>query len=614
MKTTPAALIITFAALAAVPTLPTPAAATPGFVRIHGELWNGDALAIGDEYTATVTLYDRQRDGEALWMSPVEVIHPDERGRFHVDLDLFADPETRAILLTEADWYWSVTINGTPLEPRQRMPALPAAGTSIEALQANNARTLDGMTLPEILDRLEPGDGLAREGVGQLGVMACGNVGDALIWTGELWSCDRPWADGVITAVRPGIGLEGGADEGEAELRVVLGDNGVANSAARSDHEHPNAISEDRLSEQIDTHNQNTESVHGIADTVALATVTDLASLETSLRTTRLPDRSGVYGLTVDYNMNGVFRITCRGSPCSPDNPGYVVMPSSPGRIARFSVTQTHSVIDGRALDMDPQLQATFSTTAGVAWPDPRPFFIYAINTEGGIRFGLGARPNMQLLPVGYMIGGIGVPGRPAAEGGIFILAADGMEDADVQEGQATLRIGSLLMRKTADDSWMIDELDHRVGIDRYVNESTLFDFPKGQFGAEDGSHFWANGGTAPIFEQAAYQYAIDHLGYVTLHVDLERPIRGGEGADDDVHVAMPYRNAVVAALNTAGVTRFREGAGYRYAVFAWDSPPGHAYFTAVLGHNEHVKLGGFTGQASLRMTVTYRAFADQSR
>ena len=340
------------------------------------------------------------------------------------------------------------------------------------------------------------------------------------------------------------------------------------------------------------------------------------------------PMALGAYNLTLGL-ADGHLAVECGVDPCSIDNVGWAVLPSTtPGRMVRLQVASyTHYTNDATSESKDLGLE-TFGSTAG-AWPADRPFFLYAINTtdtEAGLMFGLSLNPVMTVTPIAAQLAYRHVKAVSDSEANVFLLAQ--APDLGAAAGKPCLRVGSLRMQKGADGYWTVQELAPRDGFGRY-QEGWVFDFPPGQKSAEAGSFLWTEGGTVPGFETQYISYKIDVSGRVDVVVRLEgnTGLQAGE-TGGGLKVAMPYGSAyglsglvigvaLIEATDTAGTTRQhtaqvrigKNSAPLSFYVSGWSVDE------ELTPNMASVKLNWFkngttgTGPRSVITAVSYQAF-----
>ena len=140
--------------VAALVTAPLVAVASPGHVVYRGELEQDGGPAPEGAYEMTFAVFESAVAEEPLWSSPrAYPVVVDEIGHFEQTIDLFDpddDPAARAVLVTEPEWYWEVTVRGVTLAPRQHMAAIPIAGAASDSMR------LGGWSLEQVLEHPQP--------------------------------------------------------------------------------------------------------------------------------------------------------------------------------------------------------------------------------------------------------------------------------------------------------------------------------------------------------------------------------------------------------------------------------------------------------------------------
>ncbi len=232
-----------------------------------------------------------------------------------------------------------------------------------------------------------------------------------------------------------------------------------------------------------------------------------------------------------------------------PPHQGHVRLPAAHGLFVTRAVTRhDHAFVDGTGGDASQIRGEPFGTTPGVPWPEVRPFFLYAVNTDGfrdGIEFCLSPSPRLVRISEVERIGLHGHPAATPSDEACFFLTGPGDEDVgDVlpRLRGPVARIGSVLMRKREGDDWTMGEFFGEVGIGRHPSRD--FAFPPGQAGAPEGTWLAINDeGELPEFVQNGASYTLGLDGWVTYSFAFY----GDGGADGqapgEVHLTLPYRS-----------------------------------------------------------------------
>lgn len=263
----------------------------------------------------------------------------------------------------------------------------------------------------------------------------------------------------------------------------------------------------------------------------------------------RLPMSAGTYGLTTRYE-DGRLSITCNNAPCSADNPGFVVMTgTNAGDLVVLPVTSdVHFFEDDSALADPSDIEGNpFGTTPGAAWDtSPRPFFLYAVNSddsEAGLAFALSPSPTLRAAPVASSIGFHGAAIPDQTDLSMFFLTATDI--TTTHAGARATLVGGLAMKKDATDDWTVWDWDtggFGVGGQETV-AAQLYAMPPGQMGA--GPNKYTAGTNGPDWASPSLAYTLSLSGYVDFHIALS----GAAGTDGvgggQVSIALPYRSGV---------------------------------------------------------------------
>jgi len=179
----------------------------------QGRVTDADGAGINEPCQFIFGLYDVANGGSAIGSnSPNNV--PLADGYFNVLLDFGANAFTGQERYLEIQ----VDCDGqgyTTLSPRQLLSATPYA---LHALEASSTDGIRGRTV----------------------AAAAPSNGEVLKWNGVQWApaADNTGGSGSITGIDAGVGLLGGGNGGLIPLDVDFEGSGVAEKAARSDHDH----------------------------------------------------------------------------------------------------------------------------------------------------------------------------------------------------------------------------------------------------------------------------------------------------------------------------------------------------------------------------------------
>lgn len=243
----------------------------------------------------------------------------------------------------------------------------------------------------------------------------------------------------------------------------------------------------------------------------------------------------------------GTFKLVqANGDDFTTDNPGFIVIKSqvSPGLKKILQITAaTHLFVDD--VGSSDIAGEEFGTTAGVAWGNERPFFLYAINrndSSEGLAFAISPCPSATSSPVTANIGYHGNPMSTPSDKGFFFLTETNV--TATHNEKACLAIGSLRMTKTSSDDWTVATLTNADGISCF-QEKSWFDMPTGQMGASSGKHFDDGGGAAPTYGSVSFaKYRPNLDGTVSIDA-VFRNTSGGTAGSGSASLAfgMPYKN-----------------------------------------------------------------------
>jgi hypothetical protein len=214
-----------------------------------------------------------------------------------------------------------------------------------------------------------------------------------------------------------------------------------------------------------------------------------------------------------------------------------------------------------------------FGTTAGVAWGQAMPLFIYVTTTSTGPCLFLSRKPNLYATPnavPGY-IGYNNVPSSNTTDSSIFAWSAT---NPGTFSGGCQL-VGYLQAFKNTNDDWnfLSPTTVPYAGIGSFTFETLQFFMPAGQNGATGGSYFNAGGSTPPTYTSVGIfnSYFIKRSGLVLGFVNLLNLSGGSAGSGSDtLLLSPPFRATSAIAGSICGSGRFRNAGVYKNA---------HAFF-----------------------------------
>lgn len=258
--------------------------------------------------------------------------------------------------------------------------------------------------------------------------------------------------------------------------------------------------------------------------------------------------RAGPYGLSLSYDAasTGQLCVQCGGRPCSDTNPGFVAFDNAtpPERI-----TTSPCIRDGRVTGSD-LANHPFGTTRGVAWPEDRPFALYACRASSGVHFALSPDPTKLVAPDASAIVSTATPsGTSETDSTMFVWGGAAVS------GNRCLRIGALRMRKDSGDRWTVSALDAMDGIDQDADFGVrTYVMPPGQRGApaDNYLHFDYPPSSAwvlPTYRRIRYSYSIGVDGMVDgafffKNVDTDTGTVPGSSTTTNMVLVLPFETA----------------------------------------------------------------------
>lgn len=225
------------------------------------------------------------------------------------------------------------------------------------------------------------------------------------------------------------------------------------------------------------------------------------------------------------------------GSSLSSNYPGYVCFgdyQNGLGYDKVYKLTEDFTLYGSphASTDLDAVL---FGTTAGVAWDQAMPFYIYA-TTNGpdpsDIGIFISRNPTLLTTPSSTYCADAG--GTPSTDSQDACLFFQGSEAASTYGARPCVRIGGVLMTKTAGDDWAITSSNFNgAGILRDPFVGKWFNMPFGQNGAVASSFFGsANAPSWASLAEDDYQYKVNLDGEIEILFDTSEGGNCTNGTD----------------------------------------------------------------------------------
>ena len=210
----------------------------------------------------------------------------------------------------------------------------------------------------------------------------------------------------------------------------------------------------------------------------------------------------------------GVFTVRGASASLSSTAPAFIYMPdnSTIGNRKQYTVTANQSFNDASSGSSN-IINNLFGTTNNIAWGNDCPFYLYACTDGTNITFGISRIPTITVAPA---VGDLGTPASAVADNQYSIFLFSSVTVANYT-GKPVVCLGSFRMQKNSSNDWTVSALSATDGIDRF-NENVVFTYPFAQNGAATGTHFQANGGTAPVMTSVNYTYTLSKAGQLFLN------------------------------------------------------------------------------------------------
>ena len=316
---------------------------------------------------------------------------------------------------------------------------------------------------------------------------------------------------------------------------------------------------------------------------------------------------------------SGVLSLTqADGSALSTgSNSGFIsIFSTTAGQIQRVGVTAPHTIED--ASGTSDLTGEEFGTTAGVAWGNTRPLYLYAVYDGTDLYFALSPNPAAKVAPAAANIGYKGNPASTPSDSNFMFMTG-----TDVTSSHALapcVLIGGVLATKDSSDDWTFQTLSNNFGgnINPKPFENIKFTFPQGQMGAASNSYFNAVSGTIMTWATPANvvaQYTIDIDGTVTYFGTTEDAGNCTAGTSTDTaDLYLPYVvNSVPSNIRTyLAIGAYRANgagatAGVMVGLHAASSPKKIGILEYTLSGLRPVEFSGTNN--SVHWHFSYKAF-----
>lgn len=227
----------------------------------------------------------------------------------------------------------------------------------------------------------------------------------------------------------------------------------------------------------------------------------------------------GATNLGISYAA-GTFTITAaNGTALSATNFAYATLPSNTnaGQQVTLQINTPYTFTDAAGTnDIGANL---FGITAGVAWANDCPFYLYIVANNGSpqndIAFAISRVPNLLTSPA---VGNLSIAGDTAAstQSSMFLLKKNGSTVTKTNfASQPCVSVGSFRMRATTTPAWTVQALSLTGdGIGNF-NLQTTFTYPVAQNGAVV-THF-VQDANAPVWSTKIYTYMVTRSGLVSI-------------------------------------------------------------------------------------------------
>jgi len=247
--------------------------------------------------------------------------------------------------------------------------------------------------------------------------------------------------------------------------------------------------------------------------------------------------------LTLTAGTLSLASISGGGAP-SATNPVYFTYPTSDGswQTVTFTSTTYCTIRDTTAgTDMNGM---NLGTTAGVAWGDVMPLFIYLVSD--------GVNPCLFLSRFPVLNGGLsyattylGYAGVPPATNQDYNMIGCTTNNITISHAsKPALLIGVVEATKSAANSWTFSTLNYSYNLGNFGRVyNTSYTFPTGQNGAGVGTYNPPIANT-PTYSSQTYTYFFRKNGSVGIRVQLSNTVGGTPGAGaSSLQILAPLRS-----------------------------------------------------------------------
>lgn len=311
----------------------------------------------------------------------------------------------------------------------------------------------------------------------------------------------------------------------------------------------------------------------------------------------------GTINIGVSYSSPTFTIHSADGSALSSSNPGFVIIPSNTiGRTLIIEVTSNFSFEDDTGTSNI--TGNTFGTTAGVAWTNTMPMYIYFVlnDAETDVTPMLCRVPHLTQSPSSA---NIGTPASAVADTQSSMWCLESITTTE-WDSNSCVCVGSIQMYKNdaANDDWTVYPFEKVDGIGQF-KEGKLFTFTKGQNGAVSTSHFYSNPGTEPEFTTENYSYQILKSGYLYISITYFTCSTSGVGADS-LAFSLPLQTRITnyqqnvnmywmnSSASSARNILIASCVGTKDRLFMWENGGTGLVTNALFSTNDRISAEGF--------------------